>query len=150
MKFIFTKELGRLVKWMRILGYDTVYFKQNSPSTLIIQALRDGRVIATRSQRLVRPVGIKTVLIKSEKVKEQIKELLDVLDLKVDRKLMFSRCIVCNVLLEEIGKEEVKDKVPEYVFQNQEEFIVCPMCKRIYWEGTHWGNVKEILEGIVK
>ena len=61
---------------------------------------------------------------------------------------MFSRCIICNVELEDIDKAKVKDKVPEYVFKTQGEFITCPKCQRIYWQGTHWGNVRRCLEEI--
>ena len=148
MKFILTKELGRLVKWLRILGFDTTYFNQNNPGSLIIQALRDDRIIITRNQHLSRPSGIKTVLVEGEKIKEQIAEVLKKLDIQPASKQMFSRCIICNEELLEIDKENIKDKVPEYVFKTQEDFITCPKCRRIYWQGTHWGNVQKTLEEI--
>ena len=72
MKFILTKELGRLAKWLRILGYDTTYFCQGNPSSLIIQALRDGRIIITRNSHLSKSRGAKTVFIEAEKIKEQM------------------------------------------------------------------------------
>ena len=148
MKFILTKELGRLAKWLRILGFDTIYFNQDNLSPLIIQALRDDRIILTRNQRLSRPTGIKIVLIKKEKIKEQIYEVLKELNIQPDSQTMFSRCIICNEELVDIKKEKIKDRVPEYVFKTQEDFITCPKCKRIYWQGTHWGNVNKILEEI--
>jgi uncharacterized protein with PIN domain len=61
---------------------------------------------------------------------------------------MFTRCILCNEELADIEKEKVKGKVPEYVFKTQEEFITCPKCNRIYWQGTHWGNVQKTLDEI--
>ena len=148
MKLILTRELGRLAKWLRILGIDAAYFNQDSLSSLIIQALRDERIILTRNQRLSRPTGIKIIFIKSEKIKEQIPEALQALGLRPDEKLMFKRCIVCNEELKDIAKEEVKDKVPEYVFKTQEGFITCLKCQRIYWQGTHWGNVVQTLKEI--
>lgn len=149
MKFILTKELGRLAKWLRILGFDTVYFNQDNLSSLIIQALRDERIILTRNQRLARPSGVKIVLIKAEKIKDQIAEILKELHIRPESEKMFSRCIICNEELVEIEKEKIKDKVPEYVFKTQEDFITCPKCKRIYWQGTHWGNVIKTLEEII-
>jgi uncharacterized protein with PIN domain len=148
MRFILTKELGRLVKWLRILGFDTEYFRQDNSSSLIIQALRDNRTIITRNHRLPQARGIQIILIKEERIKEQIQELLRELKIKPDSGLMFSRCILCNVELVDIRKEKIKDKVPEYVYKTQGNFITCPKCQRIYWQGTHWGNVKKTLEEI--
>ncbi len=145
MKFILTRELGRLAKWLRILGFDTVYYNQDNASTLIIQALRDERIILTRNQRLPKSAGIKIVLIKNEKIKQQVAEILTTLQIKPESGKMFSRCILCNTGLVDIAREEVKDRVPEYVFKTQERFITCPECKRIYWRGTHWGNVHKML-----
>lgn len=148
MKFILTRELGRLAKWLRILGFDTMYYNNDSAGSLIIQALRDERIILTRNHRLPQARGLKIVLIKSEKIKEQLAEILKTLKIKPDPGMMFSRCILCNAKLERIAKDKVKDKVPEYVFKTQEDFITCPECKRIYWQGTHWGNVQKTLEEI--
>jgi len=146
MKLILTKELGRLAKWLRILGIDTAYFDQERLSSLIIQALKEDRIILTRNQRLVRPTGIRIVFIKSESIKEQLKEALEALRIQPEEKKMFTRCILCNEELLVIEKEKVKDRVPEYVFKTQEDFITCPKCQRIYWQGTHWGNVAQTVK----
>lgn len=148
MKFIATKELGRLAKWMRILGFDTEYFKEENYSKLKIIALRDQRIILTRNTRLSRPKGIKLVQIKHDLLNEQLLDVSKALDLKADKDLMFSRCTICNVELEHVEKEAIKDKVPEYVFQNQNTFIKCPVCQRVYWSGTHWGNVEKTFKEI--
>lgn len=146
MKFILTHELGRLAKWLRILGFDAEYFKEDNSSSLIIQALRDNRIIISRNQHLPELRGIKLVLIRAGKIKEQITEVLKELRIQLDSDKMFSRCIICNEELAGIDKERIKDKVPEYIFKTQEVFITCPRCKRIYWQGTHWGNVTKTLE----
>ncbi|MCM8763051.1 MAG: Mut7-C RNAse domain-containing protein [Candidatus Omnitrophica bacterium] len=150
MKFILTQELGRLSKWLRILGYDSVYFTQENMGTLIVEALKDERIILTRHQKIPLGRGVKILNIKSDSVKEQLQQVLAELQLKLDEDILFSRCIICNTLLEEIEKEEIKDKVPEYVFKTQRNFTVCPKCQRIYWQGTHWGNVKKTLEEITQ
>ncbi|MEK6728342.1 MAG: Mut7-C RNAse domain-containing protein [Candidatus Omnitrophota bacterium] len=150
MKFLLTKELGRLAKWLRILGFDTEYFNQDNTSSLIIQALRDERIVITRNHRLPAARGYKTILIKTEKIKEQISEALKALKIKPDSGMMFSRCILCNEELSPVDKEKIKDKVPAYVFRTQKSFIACPKCKRIYWQGTHWGNVEVTLKEVFK
>jgi len=147
-KFILTRELGRLAKWLRILGFDTEYYNKDNISSLIIQALRDNRIIITRNSRLPKSAGIKIALIKSERLKEQVPEVLAALNVKLSDARMFTRCIICNRELVSIEKTKVKDKVPEYVFKTQEEFVSCPKCNRIYWQGTHWGNVTKTLEEI--
>ncbi len=150
MKFILTKELGRLAKWLRILGYDTAYFNQDNLSSLIIQALSSQRIILTRNQRLAKQYSeIKIMVIQKEKIKEQIAEVVKELKIYPGQSQMFTRCIICNEALIEIEKEKAKNRVPEYVFKTQENFITCLKCNRIYWQGTHWGNVTKTLEEII-
>lgn len=148
MKFILTSELGRLAKWLRILGFDTSYYKNKNFSSLIIEALRDERAIVTRNHTLPQARGLKIILLKEEKIRKQIEELLNKLQIEYDSGMMFTRCTVCNLQLDKINKEEVKGKVPEYVFETSKVFFSCLKCKRIYWQGTHWGNVKSIIEEI--
>lgn len=148
MKFLLTKELGRLATWLRILGFDAVYLREANVGSLMIQALRDERIILTRNQRLPQSRGVKIILIKNEKIKAQVGEVLKILKIKPESNTMFTRCIICNEELAETEKEKAKDKVPEYVFKTQEDFLSCPKCKRIYWQGTHWGNVVKTLEEI--
>lgn len=148
MKFLATIELGRLCKWLRILGYDCGYFTEDSLVSLTIKSLQEDRVILTRNVRLSARAGYKVVHIKSDFVKEQLKQALDDLKLEPDKEAMFTRCTVCNLLLEPIEKKEAKGKVPEYVYGANEDFVRCPGCRRTYWRGTHWGNVREYLDGI--
>jgi uncharacterized protein with PIN domain len=148
MRFILTQELGRLVKWLRLLGFDTAYFPENNAGSLIIQALREERIILTRNSHLPKSKGLKIVLLQSEKIKEQVAEVARKLGIKPDKEKMFTRCLLCNVELVAVEKGKIKDKVPEYVFQTQEDFITCPQCRRVYWQGTHWGNAAKTLEEI--
>ncbi len=148
MKFLLTQELGRLATWLRILGYDTEYATSAKRGSVIIQALREDRIIVTRNRRLPRPAGFKTVLLASEQIKEQIREVLKQLNMAPNCDMMFSRCTLCNQELTLVEKEKIKDRVPEYVAQTQNDFRLCPRCQRIYWQGTHWGNVRQTLAGL--
>ena len=144
-KFIVTRELGRLAKWLRILGFDTTYHNIDNVSTLVITALREDRIILTRNTKIGQHRGIKIIKVNSDFVKEQLTQVLGDLKISPRQDLMFSRCIICNKELIAIEKTSIKDKVPEFVYNTQEEFVSCPVCGRIYWQGTHWGNVKEII-----
>ena len=148
MKLLLSKELGRLANWLRILGLDAEYFRQENLSSLVIQALREERIIITRNQHFSRHSGIKIVILRSEKIKQQLPEVLKALNIAVNKDIMFSRCIICNVPLVPIEKEKVKERVPAYVFETQGSFTTCPKCSRVYWPGTHWGNVQKTLEEI--
>jgi len=144
-KFILTKEVGRLCKWLRILGFDAEYFSEDNLATLIIKALKENRIIVTRKKKID---DLKVIRVYANDVKEQLREVLTQLELKPDEDKMFTRCVICNKTLEKVEKEKIKEKVPLYVYQTQNEFYQCPSCRRIYWQGTHWGNVKKIIQDL--
>ena len=149
MKFILTPELGRLSKWLRILGFDTVYFNSTNFSALLIQALRDNRIIITRNARLISKCRVtRTVQVKHDEVTQQLKQVLLELNIKPDKHAMFTRCIMCNTELKAADKQSIKGKVPEYVFKTQDKFFSCASCQRVYWQGTHWGKVASIIKKI--
>jgi uncharacterized protein with PIN domain len=148
MKFILTNELGRLARWLRILGFDAAFTPNKVRSELIIASLREDRIIVTRDSRMSPVSGIRILKIRYDNVKEQLAQLLRDLNIGLDDSALFSRCILCNEELKYIMKEKIKDKVPEYVYKTQQDFVICPRCNRVYWHGTHWGNVRKLLSEI--
>jgi uncharacterized protein with PIN domain len=147
-KFILTRELGRLAKWLRILGFDTVYFKARNRSSLIIDALRENRIIVTRNHHINATPALRIINIQADRLDDQLKQLVRESGISLDKKQLFSRCTICNAELTFIDKEKVKEKVPPYVFETQDDFCACPNCQKIYWAGTHWGNVESTLKEI--
>ena len=148
MKFILTKELGRLAKWLRILGYDTVYYNKDDKSKLVITSLRDRRVILTREAKMSRFTGVRIVHIKDDDIEKQLEQVVKELNLNIEEDKTFLRCVDCNEPLNNIKKKKVKDKVPPYVFKTQNEFKSCPACNKIFWKGTHWQLVKDFLKNV--
>ncbi|MFB0527613.1 MAG: Mut7-C RNAse domain-containing protein [bacterium] len=146
MKFLVDFMLGRLCKWLRLLGYDASYFVSEKKSDLIYQSLKEGRIILTRDHRLSKKKAIKLVIINSDLLEEQLEQVFSELDIKVDPDEIFTRCLVCNEVLQEIKKEKVKDRVPNYVFQTKKDFSFCPNCQKIYWKGTHWDLAHQLLK----
>lgn len=150
MKFIVDEMLGRLAKWLRMLGYDTVYKTPTTDSILVNQAFREQRIIITRDTRLVERKYIpRFIVIKSDKYTEQLKQIVTELGLVPDPGLFFSRCLLCNTEIESVSKDIVKYKVPPYVYETQGCFLHCPRCDKIYWSGTHVDRAKEKLGGIL-
>ncbi len=146
MKFILTKELGRLARWLRILGYDTIYYDKDDKSRLIIISLRDRRVILTRDSKMSRFTGVRMFRITEDDIEKQLAQVAKGLDLDIEEDKTFLRCVDCNEPLVDIKKNKVKDRVPPYVFKTQKEFKTCPACNKIFWKGTHWQLVKEFLK----
>ncbi len=147
MKFIADKMLGRLATWLRICGFDTLYFMQNNTYQLILISLRDDRIILTRDTRLISKKGFKTFLVKSDKFIEQLEQVAGEFKLGIKESSLFTRCLLCNILLDRIkDKNTIKERVPQYVYDTQDEFAMCSVCGRIYWRGTHYEQVVEALK----
>jgi uncharacterized protein with PIN domain len=140
-RFLADRMLGRLAKWLRILGYDTAYLPQLSPAGVMREGRRQSRVVLTRDTRLLRQKDAPPfVFVRSDHFREQLKQLADTLHLDPLHAL-FTRCVACNQALEGVAKGEVRDRVPEYVWQTQNGFRRCPQCHRLYWGATHRDHV---------
>jgi uncharacterized protein with PIN domain len=149
-KFIADVMLGRLARWMRFLGFDTLYYSNISDSRLIRVAREQDRFILTRDTRLIKIKGVEYyLLIKANDSFEQLLEVKEALKLKQFNPL--SRCVKCNGPLTRIlDKSKIKDSIPEYVFLNFNVFLKCSDCGKIYWEGTHPKKFREKLSEVLK
>jgi uncharacterized protein with PIN domain len=149
-RFIADAMLGRLARWLRFLGFDTLYYSDISDSRLIRIAREQDRVLLTRDTRLVKIKAVRDyLLINANDSHSQLIEVINSLNLKEYRPP--GRCVKCNGLLSVIAdKAEVKDSVPEFVFLNFNSFLRCDNCGKIYWEGTHPQKFREKLGSIIK
>lgn len=137
-RFIADDMVGKLARFLRLLGYDCVYQKDIDDRHLIERALADKRIILTRDTGLVEKVLAKNhLLIDSNDPQIQFKQVISECNLEINPCTILSRCLECNQRLRDIEKSEVAKRVWPYVYRTQEEFKICPECKRIYWEGTH-------------
>ena len=136
--------LGTLAKWLRILGYDTRFDPALDDHQLVRLARAEGRVLLTRDRELARRRGVRSLLIASQDLEEQIAQVLTELDLEPAQTL--SRCLVCNEPLQPLDREAARPLVPPYVAQTQEAFKICPTCRRVYWHGTHRQRMQERLD----
>ena len=142
MKFIADANLGKLAKWLRILGYDTTFYTGNADRSFLRKAHNEGRVVLTRKVELARrEFSGRLVLIQNDHVRDQIREAMDKLLLHPQPERLFRICLKCNEELEEVPKEEIAGMVPPYVFENCSQFRICPRCRSIFWPGTHRDNI---------
>jgi uncharacterized protein len=138
MKFLADSSLGRLSKWLRILGYDTVYWRGEADRAFLRIAEREGRAVLTRRKDvLARQHPGLVVFVENDRVEDQLVEILGKLDLKPEPENLFTQCLRCNESLKAAKPEEVQSLVPDYVFRTQREFRVCPACGGVFWPGTH-------------
>jgi len=147
-KFLADAMLGRLARWLRFLGFDVVYLKDVEDSHLVRIARAEGRILLTRDRGIPARFKVPCVLINSEQLHEQLKQLIALYP--PDGQKIGTRCLLCNTLLQPVKKEEIIDKVPEYILHNHKKFFRCTECERVYWEGSHMkklqGSIDEILQ----
>ena len=139
--------LGRLVKWLRVIGQDVIYGPHLTGYGLIRAARAETRLILTRDRRLKQKQPPPFIFIESDHYREQLRQVIQDCGLKTGQGL-FARCVVCNALLQTRDKETVEKLVPPYVFSTQERFSWCPKCQRIYWPATHHEKMLEELRMI--
>lgn len=154
LKFMVDTNVGKLARWLRMMGYDAAYFKDGDDAEMIAVALREGRVVITRDSHIMKR-GVVTggrlraVLVRSGEPERQIRQV--VTEMGMDRRFEpFTLCLECNRLLETRPKDEVKERVPPYVFRTQHSFVECPACRRVYWRGTHWVAMNQELERLFR
>lgn len=149
MKFLVDRMLGRLAKGLRILGYDTLYYRGNDVHQLFHLARAEKRVILTRSSKLTpkRPED-QVVRIQEDDPWGQLKELIEKGLVSLNEEQLFSRCLLCNSLLEEASREEVEGRVPEFIYYQYENFFRCPQCQKIYWPGSHQEHMNQRIKGL--
>lgn len=139
--------LGKLAKWLRMLGYDTAYAADVDDDEIVRIAVRDDRILLTRDRMLCdrRMVRKRCVFVDWGSTSAQVRQVFRELGLTLDREFLFTRCTVCNGEISALGKSEVEGRVPPYVYATQAQYGYCPHCDKIYWRGTHVQHVLEAL-----
>ena len=149
-RFLADAMLGRLARWLRVLGYDTAYDALLPDSALVALAGRERRVLLTRDRHLLRelrPPGAFEV--RSDVPLEQLREVIDALAL-VPPPELFTRCLVCNAVLDEVPSGEVAAVVPLASRELPGPVRRCPECGRVYWPGSHVRRMRRALEGALR
>jgi len=137
MTFVVDCMLGKLAKWLKILGFDAVFFNKIEDHALLEIAKKEDRILLTRDTELMgKTKEAKSLFIESENWRMQVEQVLDHFDIWRDVKPN-SRCIECNVRIKDLTREKAKNLVTPFVFENADTFALCPDCGRVFWRGTH-------------
>jgi hypothetical protein len=148
-RFIADVMLGKLVKWLRVLGVDAIYDPHVTDDQLLRMAEREARILLTRDRRLAQRRGThRRLLIESDYYHEQVRQVVQRFGLD-PRRHVFSRCLPCNTSLSPVVRTAVAAKVPPYVYATQTIFTYCPGCHRFYWGGTHRINMLRQLQAML-
>jgi len=148
-KYIADINLGDIVKYMRVLGFDCFYDPLLTPREIIKISNTESRIILTRSKKLLKFKGVTHgIFLRPGTTPEQIRRIIDYLDIKNDIK-PFSRCLVCNTRLKSVSKEKILNRIPPKTKEFRDEYVQCPSCDKIYWKGTHFVNMKKVVRQIL-
>lgn len=145
--FVVDAMLGKLARWLRVMGYSVYYDPKLKDEDLLEIADRQATVLVTRDRLLAyraNKLGVKGVLV-GEGLEDQLKILAEKCGLAIGINLDKTRCPKCNTVLKETRKEYVKGKVPEEVFRLYEKFFLCIRCGSVYWLGSHYLNMQKKL-----
>lgn len=142
--------VGKLARWLRLLGFDVAYYRRIDDDKLLGLASQEKRVILTRDHELInkakkrQSLKQRFLLIESECWEEQVEQVLDHFKLR-DKINPNSRCLECNSQLKILPKARAKNLVPPFVYEQAEGFALCPGCGRIFWKGTHFQDMEKKL-----
>ncbi len=141
--------LGKLTRWLRMLGQDVKYSKSLNDKQLIKTAKTENRILLTRDLKLyqlARKQGVGTTLIESTTKAEKLASLAKQFDIKLEIDVTISRCPKCNTPIKTVSKDEIVDRIAEPTSTYYDEFWECPGCGQVYWRGSHWKKIEKTLK----
>ena len=144
LRFLLDVHVGRLAAYLRMAGFDALYGKQASDAELAAIVAREGRVLLTRDRYLLMRTAVERgYWIRSTVPKQQLLEVVKRFDLAGSMR-PFTRCLACNTVLEEVGRESVLERLPPKI-RDMDLFHICPSCERVYWEGSHHARMSTLI-----
>jgi hypothetical protein len=142
--FLVDHMLGRLVKWLRLLGFDAVYARDEADSELLRRARHEQRIILTRDRALSQAQSAHTLFVQARAPLAQLAEVARRLGLRLDAQRMFTRCSLCNRLVQPVNKEAVRDRLPDAgpgLGDLPDQLTYCAACDKVYWKGTQYDRI---------
>jgi uncharacterized protein with PIN domain len=151
MRFVLDGMLGKLTRWLRMMGHDAVYLNDAQDRDLVANAVKENRILLTSDVALYRFAtarGADAYLVKGRTEAERLASLASRFKLDLSVGTTDSRCPTCGSPLAVVSKEDVKGKIPATTFNVFGEFWKCtnPECGKVYWQGSHWDNINATLE----
>ena len=146
-RFIADAMLGKLARWLRVMGFDTLYM-QGDDHLIAARARAEGRILLTRDTELARRKGLRAIHISSQILQTQLTQVIQTVGAPAPSTP--SRCMKCNGAVNVLTTEQARPLVPPYVAQTQQLFHQCSNCGQVYWQGTHWHSIQKLHSTILK
>ena len=147
-RFVLDVHLGTLARYLRLLGFDCRYRNDYDDPTIVAIAVAERRIILTRDIGILKHSAVTHGhWLRATQPRQQLFEVVRAFDLK-DRFAPFSRCLVCNGLLEAVAKEQVQERLPPRVRRSFETFLRCRDCDKLYWTGSHYHRLRELVAAL--
>jgi hypothetical protein len=140
--------LGKLTRWLRMLGHDVHYYRDADDKKLLEKAQSEKRVLLTRDLELYQRaegLGVDAVFVEVTTEAEKLADLACRFGFKIEIDLSISRCPKCNELIRAVAKDDVVNQIPELTATYYDEFWKCPGCGQVYWCGAHWKRIEKTL-----
>src|SRR5208337_4825897 len=155
MRFLLDGMLGKSARWLRMLGFETLYLKDSSDQELLSLAKRDSLILLTSDEELYRTAAmrnIETSLVHGHTEAERLAEVAKRYNLKLEIDTTISKCPMCGFSITEVSKENVEKLVLPTTFKLYQTFWVCTnvKCAKVYWHGSHWKKIEQTLESARK
>ncbi len=149
MRFLADGMLGKLTRWLRMLGQDVEYSPNTDDKTLLGKAKQEGATLLTRDVELYKTAtskGIDALFVNGKLPTEQLSEIARRFDIDLKIDMSTSRCPKCNTQVKPIAKELVAAELQRKTIENYDGFWKCPKCGQVYWQGAHWVKIRRTLE----
>ncbi|MEM2122611.1 MAG: Mut7-C RNAse domain-containing protein [Candidatus Bathyarchaeia archaeon] len=149
-RFLLDGMLGKLARWLRLLGEEVIYERNMADDDLMSKALREKLILLTSDEELFKAAlsrGVEACLVERKPIHEELKLLARRYGVNLEFDPSLSRCPRCGAPLMEASKREVEGLVPSGSFMRYDEYWICSnkSCKKIYWRGSHWRNIYKTL-----
>jgi uncharacterized protein len=142
MKFLCDDNLGKLAKYLRLMGFDTAFAAIIGDGELIAKMLKENRFVITRDRRLADRIETgRVAVVDIDSPEKQLRQVVQKLDIPIIQEQFFSRCLICNEVCRAIKPDDIKDKVFPYILKTKNQFRQCPKCDRIFWQGSHYNRM---------
>ena len=147
-RFIADAHLGGLAPLLRLAGFDTLYDNHYPDADIEALAAAQQRIVLTRDRELLKRRAITHgCYVRTLRPREQLREVFERLDLAGSAQ-PFRLCLMCNAPLRRIAKDEVGDRAPDGVLERHNQFVTCDVCRRVFWEGTHWQRMRALMDSV--
>ncbi|QCP51872.1 twitching motility protein PilT [Trinickia violacea] len=148
-RFVADAHLGGLAQLLRLAGFDTLYDNHYADAAIEALAAAEQRIVLTRDRELLKRRTITHgCYVRALKPEAQLREIFGRLDLAGSAR-PFRLCLTCNAPLRRIEKEEVADRAPQGVLERHTQFVTCDVCRRVFWEGSHWRRMRALMDAVV-